>query len=226
MDWHRSTELPKYQAHLKELMSDIKENQIDDERIAYHREKGKGHWERARAHVAPDIVTMSKTLSDDQITYFFAKLEKQNIEEEEEDAEASQLSASERSKKWVKRNERGAKKWIGRLNEEQKQHIAQFRDRFQRTGEYWLTYRRAYQQALREVFASEDRSSAFNEKLTALILTPEAYRSEAFLAASEANQSASAEYLIGMLELADKKQVKRLLGDIEDLAQDLSSLQQ
>jgi hypothetical protein len=222
--WHRSTELPNYQAHLKEILNDIKTKQIDETRITYHREKSRDHWKRARTHIAPDIVTMSKTLNEKQVSYLFAKLEKQNIEEEEENAEDRGLTPTQQTKKWIKKNQKGAKKWIGKLNNEQKLHITQFQARFEKTGNYWLTYKQAYQQALSELFLAPDRSNKFEDKLLALILYPESYRSEAFLLASEANNKARAEYLIGIIDLADKKQINRLIEEIDELKQDIASL--
>jgi hypothetical protein len=223
-DWHRSNELPKYQAHFEELISDIKTKKIDEALIFYHREKSRDHWERARTHVAPDIVTMGKTLSEKQVSYLFTKLEKENIEDEEEDSQYRDLTLTQQDKKWIKRDQKGAKKWIGKLNNEQKLHIKQFRDRFKKTGNYWLTYKRDYQQALRELFSAPDRSNEFEEKLLTLILYPESYRSEAFSLASDANNKASAEYLIGIMDLADKKQMNRLIEEISNLKQDIISL--
>ena len=59
-----------------------------------------------------------------------------------------------------------------------------------------------------------------------LILYPEQYRSNAIVAATEANNNASATYLIGILESAESKQVTRLLEEIEDLKKDIKSLHQ
>jgi hypothetical protein len=224
IDWHRSTELPKYHVHLEEIISDIKSQQLNKERIAYHREKGRDHWERGRAYVAPDIVTMSKTLNDKQVTYLFSKLEKENIEDEEENTEDRGLTPTQQTKKWIERNQKGAKRWIGKLNNKQRLHITQYRDRFEKTGDYWLTYKRDYQQALNVLFLSPDRSNVFEDKLLTLILYPEAYRSEAFLSASEANTQASTEYFMGIIDLADKKQINRMIEEIEELKQDIVSL--
>lgn len=223
-DWHRRIELPKYQAHFGELLSDIKTKKIDEARIFYHREKSRDHWERVRTHIAPDIVAIGKTLNEKQVTYLLAKLEEENIEAEEENIEDRGLTPAQQNKKWIKRNQKGAKKWIGKLNNEQKSHIAQFRDRFEKTGDYWLIYKRAYQQALGDLFAAPDRSNEFEDKLLALILYPETFRSEDFLLVSDANSKASAEYLIGIMDLADKKQMNRLINEISELRQDIISL--
>jgi hypothetical protein len=224
MDWHRSTELPKYQAHIEEIISDIKTKQIDEERIAYHREKGRDHWQRGRAYAAPDIVTLSKTLNDKQVAYLFIQLEKQNIEDEEENTEERELTTTQQTKKWVKRNQKGAKKWIGKLNNKQTLHITQYRDRFEKTGDHWLTYKRNYQQALNALFLSPERSNKFEETLLALILYPDSYRSEAFLSASEANIKASTEYFMGIIDLADIKQINKMIAEIDGLKQDIVSL--
>ena len=219
--WHRSNELPKYEAHLNELIIDIKNNDIDQARIAYHRDKGREHWVRVRTHFTPGLVAMSKTLSNEQLTYLFAKLEKDNKEDEEEMLEGRQLSPEERAKKWVKRNQKGAKKWIGKLNAEQKAHISKFQNRYEKTGEFWLKYTRSYQQALREVFAGTDRGIGFEEELTQLIQNPEVFRSSEFVEAREANNAASAEYLIGLLNLANDKQINQLIEEIDDIKQDI-----
>lgn len=223
-DWHRSIELPKYQAHFGELISDIKTNKIDEARVFYHRQKTRDHWARVRTHIAPDIVTIAKTLNEKQVTYLLTKLEKDNLESEEENTEDKGLTLVQQNKKWIKRNQKGAKKWIGKLNNEQKLHITQFRDRFEKTSDYWLNYKRAYQQALSELFAASDRSNEFEDKLLALIIYPETYRSDAFLLAFDANSKASAEYLIGIMDLADKKQMNRLIIEISDVREDIISL--
>ena len=73
-------------------------------------------------------------------------------------------------------------------------------------------------------FLTPDRSDVFKDKLLALILYPESYRSEAFNLTSKANSKASAEYLIGILELANEKQLNRLIEEIDEFTQDIISL--
>lgn len=225
MKWHRQHELPKYEAQLADIIAVIKSKNISAQSIASHRERAREHWVRARAHVAPDLVELGSTLSQEQIIYLFANLEKQNVEDEEEMAETSSLSKEERVKKWIKRNQKGIRNWLGNLSDEQKNFIATFYDRFESTGSHWLAYRRAYQQQLRQVFAREGRGELFAEKLHELIVNPEQYRPEEFVQTLELNTQASTQYLMGVMEMASDKQIDHLLEEIFDLKDDVVSLQ-
>ena len=141
MSWHRSQELPKYEAQLGEIIEDIKSKNINHERITYHREKVRAHWVRARECIADDLVTLGRTLDEDQIIYMFAALEKENTESEEEIAERNEKSKKEREKDWVKQNQKGMRRWMGRLSNEQKDFIAGFNTSFESTSDLWLGYR-------------------------------------------------------------------------------------
>lgn len=223
--WHKKEELPRYQLQLNEIIDDVKNRNITHERVAYHREKARTHWERARGHVAPDLVALGKTLDEEQIVYLFASLEKELKEDKEEMMEGSDDTPEERKQKWIDRNEDNITGWIGKLSVEQKEFIALFRERFESTGVLWLEYKRDYQQALRQTFAMQSRSLDFETRLLDLIRNPEQFRSEAFNQASDSNMQASSEYLVGLFERSSSKQLTKLMDEIDDLKDDVISLQ-
>ncbi|MFT6268931.1 MAG: hypothetical protein ACJAVV_001749 [Alphaproteobacteria bacterium] len=223
--WHKQDELPQYQSQLEDIVADIKSKNINEQTIISHRERARGHWVRARAHLAPDLVRLGATLSQDQVIYLFANLEKKNVEDDEEMLESSTLDSEERAKKWVKRNQKGIKKWLGKLSEEQKEHISTFYDSFESTGPYWTEYKREYQQQLREVFALSTRDETFQERLHELVVDPEQFRTPEFQSAMEVNTQASTEYMIGIMALSTDKQINRLLDEISEFQKDLISLQ-
>jgi hypothetical protein len=225
MTWHKQEELPKYQAQLEDIMADIKANNVSEQSIASHRDRARQHWLRARSHVASDLVSLGATMSREQIIYFFAKLEKQNLEDEEEMNERSQLDEQERIEKWVKRNQKGIKKWTGKLSTEQKDFIETFNGRFESTGPFWLAYKREYQQQLREVFSMPTRDTAFEQSLYDLIKDPERFRSAEFQQAMDSNAQAGTEYMMGLMEMASAKQVVKLVDEIGELQKDVVNLQ-
>ena len=55
MNWHRTEELPRYAEQLNEIVNDVKTQNISTDRIAYHRDKVRSHWVRAREYIAPDL---------------------------------------------------------------------------------------------------------------------------------------------------------------------------
>ncbi len=225
LQWHRTQELPKYEAQLTELIDDVSAGNMSVERVAYHREKAKGHWIRAREFVALDIVELAKTLDDQQVSDLFEALEEENVEDEEDLQENKEKSLSKREKDWVKRNQKGMRRWLGKLSDEQKEFIMSFNDRFESTREHWLMYKRSYQQALQDAFKMESRGEDFATLMYELIINPEQYRSPEFIAASDLNNQASAQYLIGLYQLSSDKQRENLVEEIDEFRQDVKSLQ-
>lgn len=223
--WHKKEELPRYQAQLQTLIDDVRNNTITYERLSYHRNTARTHWERARSYVAPDLITLAKKLDQNQVNYLFSALEEKNAEEEKEMLEDAEKSEAKRNAQWIKRNQKNIKRWLGQLSSEQERFIEQFRERFESTGMFWLQYRRDYQQALREVFAKSGRGADFETQLYELIIEPEQYRSAAFNAASDNNLQASSDYFRGLLERSSNKQINKLANEIEDLRDDVVSLQ-
>ncbi len=225
LSWHKSQELPKYQAHLKEIINDVKNNNINQQSISSHRERARQHWATVRAHVAADIVILATTLSDEQVNYLLAKLEKDNQEAVDEQLEMSELSDDERRKKWIKRNQKNIKRWLGRLNDEQKLFIGLFQDRFANASQHWVKYKRDYQQQLRAVFAMPSRGPIFKQSLYTLINEPEKFRSAQFQAVMQQNNDTSSEYIMGLIALTSEKQIKNLVEEIDEVRQDVVNLQ-
>ena len=225
MLWHKQEELPKYQLQLEDIISDIKSDNVDAESIRLHRERAREHWVRARTYVAPDLVRLAGTLSPDQVVYLFASLDKENREDEEEINEKLALDEKKKIDKWTKNNQKGIKKWTGKLTEEQKVLVASFHNRFESTSQFWLAYKREYQQQLREVFATAERDEVFEKRLYELIVDPEKFRSLPFQTAMDANAQASTEYILELLGLLSEKQLAKLVEEIEEFRQDTINLQ-
>ncbi|MDT0594424.1 DUF6279 family lipoprotein [Glaciecola petra] len=225
IEWHKAEELPKYAAQLNQIIEDIEQQNINLERIAFHRDNARAHWVRAREYIAEDLVALGRTLSEEQVVYLLAALEEENQEDEEEMAENKELSKDKRDRNWVKRNQKNIRRWMGRLSDEQKLFISGFRERFESTGVLWLDYKRRYQQALRETFAMSARDENFDAALLELIVNPEQYRGEVFDEATDRNLLAASEYMMGLYDMANKKQLKRLIDEIDSIKEDAISLQ-
>lgn len=222
--WHMQTELPKYQQHLEQLVDDIAQQNINLERLNYHQDKARAHWHRLREHIAPGVAEMAATLDDEQIAYFFAALEKENVKDEDERKERMSRNDQERKKAWVERNFDNLNNWFGRLTNVQEDFVKNSYDNFESTSQYWLAYKRDYQQALRVEFASSLRDEIFKANMTTLISNPEKYRSSEMLASSERNEHASKYYLLSMFNMSTAKQREHLIDEINNLRDDVADL--
>nr|WP_136252394.1 DUF6279 family lipoprotein [Ningiella ruwaisensis] len=224
LSWHKRSELPLYLAHLEELKADIASQNISIAQMDYHQEKAREHWTRFRAHIAPDLAQLATTLSDEQVVYLFAALEKENLEDEEEREERAKRSEKRKKADWLDRNEDNLEKWLGNLTDEQETFVENSYGNFSSTSQYWLEYKRNYQQALRKVFSQAGRGEEFTSRLAELLTDPERFRSDEMQAVSARNESASKQYLLTIFSLSTEKQRQHLIEEIDSLRDDITEL--
>jgi uncharacterized protein YeaO (DUF488 family) len=224
MQWHREQELPKYLAHLNELSSDIASQSISMERMDYHQEKLRGHWERVKIHIIPDLVELSPMLNDEQIESMFAEIDRQNEEEAEERAEHMEKSPEKRKRESIKRNKKNLKRWLGKLSSEQETLIENMHGKYHNNGALWQAYRERYQAELKLHFQSNDRGEAFQNRLQELLLKPEVFRGEELNRRNDENAATYKSFLQAVDALATEKQRNHLVDEITEFGEDITDL--
>ncbi len=224
IDWHRSKELPAYINHLKLVKEDLAENRLTEQRLLSHYTKATEHWQRLREEITPPLASMAGELSDEQVIRLFAALEKDNKETEEKIEETNEWSEQERMEDRVESLEEDMEERIGRLTEEQKQLIQDMAPGFMPSRELWLAYRRDLQQRARVLFAGRKNNPEFTEQLTALMLNPEQYRSEAFLQVWRNNRQQHARLASSVASSLTAKQKGKLEDEINDMIASLEDL--
>ncbi|MFC3120088.1 DUF6279 family lipoprotein [Agaribacter flavus] len=222
--WHKANEMPKYLAHINQLVDEISTKQLSIARMEYHRQKTREHWERARDYIAPDLVELAPMLSDKQIEDMFTAFEKELKDEEKDYKKLRDKPPEKRKKDWVKKYKKRISKWLGSLTEEQKNYIENSYDSILPSRQLWIDYNRRYQGELKKTFEEQADKMVFSERLHALLVEPEVYRSEALNQAFERNSQANMVMLQTLLVLSTDKQQKRLVNEIDDYRQDLIDL--
>ncbi|MEG3768571.1 DUF6279 family lipoprotein [Alteromonas sp. 14N.309.X.WAT.G.H12] len=224
IDWHRSEELPKYIQHLQQIRRDVAENKLTETTITAHYQRLTAHWDRFRKEISPPLVDIAETLTDEQVIRLFAALEADNKEREEKIAERQALPPQEQLDKRIEGMVEDMEARIGSLTTQQRQIVAKFAPQFTASSSLWLGYRRELQQQARRLFATRHTRDDFQDKLLALLLDPEHYRSEAFLAAWEHNRTLQARMAAAIAQTLTATQKEKLLTDIDELIDDLKGL--
>lgn len=224
LDWHKQNELPQYIKQINEIVSDVRTQQLSLAKIDEHQEKARGHWVRFRDHIVPDLVELSPILDEEQVTYLFAALEKENEKREKELNKISKKDPKKRAAKQLKNNIKQAKDWLGSLTDEQEKLIENTLPQYQPEAMLWLEYRRAYQSALRTLFSNNDRGEEFKLKLNALLLNPEQYRSDELSKRNDHNSEIYKNFLLSLLALSTEKQRERFADGANEYAEDFIDL--
>ncbi len=185
LQWHRSSELALYAKFVRELAGTAAHpgNASTYKSIEAQVELfGSRLVERA----APDAARLLMSLSPEQLTEFENNLAKKSRERNEENLKA--LKDGKWHQKRANDIEKQLKRWTGSITKEQHLLIAEESKRFDSTTADWLEsqsrWRTAMFGALRERFTAGRSQAAVEERILALLRTPEtqwtaAYRTEA-----------------------------------------------
>ena len=225
LKWHRGEELQQYALHLEQIKLLAATPDLTPQQIVDEFAQGRAHWERLRSELSPGLAQMATSLSDDQVIYFFAQLEKENKEEEEERLEElEEKSEQEILDDRVERVTEQVEEFVGKTTSAQRQLFREYAPQFQSTYDYWLSYRRDVQQRARELFATRETNPNFVEELTALINNPDVYRSEEHNRLADENSLLYATMLVELQSMLTAKQKRRLNKEVDAIIDDLEDL--
>lgn len=223
--WHKQSELERYREQLTTLKQQVKDDQLNYETVYAHMNDIRGHWERVRSEISPELAELSTDLTEQQIVSLFATLEKDNKEEEEERDEFLQQSQEERLEKRMESMIENVEERIGELTNEQTQIIATYNTQFVSTSKEWLEYRRNIQNAARRLFVTKSTNPNFVKDLTYLMQNPEDYRSESYQRASAHNMKVVATLVAEIATTLTAEQKETLVENIDEFITIVSSFQ-
>ena len=225
LKWHRDTELRLYETHINQIRHRALTTAMSPEDILDELSIARQHWLRLRDEVAPGLAQMAPLLSDEQVIYLFAQLERENQKQQDERLdELKDTSEKQRFDNQIKQITSQVEDYIGKTTSQQRQLIRTYVPQLQSTDNYWLAYRRKTQQVARELFASRGNNPEFVEQLTQLIKNPDGHRSSEHNRVSNQNSLIYATMLSELQASMSDKQRRRLNKKIDQFVDDLEDL--
>jgi len=192
LQWHRRSELVRYAKFLRELAATAARPGTASTYKGIEAQV-EGFGARLVEQATPDAARLLMSLSPGQIDEFEANLADKARERNEKNLEAQ--ADGKWHEKRAKDIEKQLKRWTGSVTKEQKQLIAQLGTQFQSTTGDWLEsqerWRRAMFGALRERFTAGESPAVVEERILALLRTPEAQWTRAYQAKATQNREQS-----------------------------------
>ena len=218
--WHRAVQLPLYAEHIRDLRAGLG-GPVSAEFIAQQYEITLVLWDQSLRHIAPDIARLLLTLSDEQLSGFYAELEERNAELREE---YSGQDPEFRRKKQDRSIIRAFRWFSGPLSRDQeavvRSHSAEMHD----LTEQWLGRRVAWQTALRELLENRVGNAGFETRLRALLLDPNQFDSPEYRRLVAANRAIVFAMVADVLSSGSPKQRRHLDDRLSGLAADFDQL--
>jgi hypothetical protein len=190
--WHRRSELIRYAKFLRELAAT---SARPGSAVTYKsvEEQVEGFGSRLVEQAAPDAARLLMKLTPEQLDEFEANLAEKARERNEKNLAA--LADGKWHEKRAKDIDKQLKRWTGTVTKEQRQLIAQLSTQFQSTTSDWLESQERWRQAmfgaLRARFTAGESPAVVEERILALLRTPETQWTQAYQAKATQNREQS-----------------------------------
>lgn len=218
--WHCSTELPRYSEWLTRLKNDVRSGDLDRSTVAWHQEQLFSFFPPLMEQAMPAATRLLASLSDDQVQYLASNMKESQEELEEEFlADNPETTRQARAERTMERVER----WLGALNERQRETVSAWSEARGQQTEIWLEGRRNWQQALLDALEQRD-SDAFSERVSYLMSNYEKVRGERYQQMMSESRTAMAGLMTELLQQADQRHLEHLLERAENMRGDFDTL--
>jgi len=218
IDWHCASELPDYAAWLRQVDDDLADGRITVERLQAHADVVTGFGERLLVAVQPAMVDLLARLDDEQVKQLAASFAERN----DELAERAALDAEDRRTESLASMERGLRRFLGRLDADQRQRLEQWADDLMPAEVSRLERRLEWQQQFLLALEGRHRPE-FDRELAALF--DSGPRNNAKWDRIEThNRQRTFEALVDLHDLAGDRQRNRLRSRVAGLADDFERL--
>lgn len=220
LDWHRTTQLPKYARFCRELDEEFK-GEITSEMLSRRYEEIIGFWDEFIRHTVPDVAAFFALLDQEQIDDFLENLDDDNDELWDEYAgETPEVRLQRRERAAIK----STRRVIGRLNDAQKALIREHMGKMRDVAGEWMEGRRVWQAEFVNLIRTRPPEPGFTERLTDLMLNPNQFDAPEYRRKVEYNKHVVLEMTVALLEQMDDEQRTRLSKRLWRYARDFEVL--
>jgi hypothetical protein len=220
LEWHCSSELPRYIDWLQRSEALIEQAQPSASQLTEQFAELDGALKRITGEITPTAIELLQSLNPGQVAELYAAMDEDNREDRQDFLEpplATQISRR------ATRMQQRLRPWLGRLNDAQQARIAEWAQTLGEQNRLWLDNRLRWQTEFRAALDAR-RSADFPARLTRLLQGRESVYEADSRAAYARSRQALAELFSDLLESADSKQHKRLTARLRDLRRDLAQL--
>lgn len=221
LQWHCSSELPRYIDWLHTTESILAAPQPDSEQLLEQFTEFDAALKRISIEITPTAIELLQGLSERQVNELYAALDEDNLEDRQDFLDpplATQIS--ERQSRMQER----LHAWLGRLNTAQVEHVQAWANTLGEQNRVWLENRQRWQAELRSAIAERSQAD-FAERLTRLLQQRESFYSDEYRARYAASRRALAHLFSQLLSSSDAAQRERLGHRLRDLRRDLAEQQ-
>jgi hypothetical protein len=218
LNWHRASEIPRYADYLDNLRADVA-GDLSAEHIERRLDEGYVLWQRLMREVKPGMLDLLQSLHGGQVEQLLANVDAEQ-RRPEVDPHDDQAVARERAENF----ERSLRRWLGRLNDEQRHLVKQWAAAQHNTYPLAIEHQRQWRDRLAEALERRHHREALAEAVDELFLNPGDLWSEEYRRQLAENRRRTAELLAELHGRLEDHQQRRLLRRLEGYRDDFERI--
>lgn len=220
LDWHRRSELARYDAFLRGLAAEVATG-LDRAELERATEQAVAYWRGVQRQAAPGYAALAGTLSDAQVRELLGSLARDDAEEFRETQERSGQGTLRKREKSLRRS---VERLTGPLDARQRELLAQYLVRLGPETEGWQESRKAWRDALAAALAERSDPVALRARFERLLVYPEQYWTPAHRRVVEANRARFLDFAVALESTLTVTQRRAVQRELLALADELRSL--
>lgn len=219
--WHCERQLPHYAAWLRAVNADIQAGRLDPVRIQAHTLQMEAFWRELGLAVSPRLAELLASTRDEQVRALL-----DNLREKEEEFRQDFVEAPSRkvARRLAERMEKRLRRWVGRLNDEQREAIAAWSRELAREQSASLAMRQRWREAAARALVHRHDTQRFLPALQQLITQPETTWTEAQRQQFAARRLRTQQLLLNLAQTLTERQRQHLTERTSQWAADFERL--
>jgi hypothetical protein len=220
LEWHRTEQLPVYADFLGWAASASKDG-FDDSELQHIQHQVNEFTATMFARLAPALVDLFHTFSDEQVDELFDNFGRENLEYREEKIEISEREhRDDRAKELTRLVER----WTGKLDGAQMQFIEQWSQQYRRMSADFLASREQWQKQLKVVLQRRQDRDYLQQALLDLFARRYSMRSERYQEKFQFNEQLLKSLYARLDQSLSTNQRQSMITELNDIAEDFRYL--
>lgn len=205
--WHCESQLPHYAAWLRAVNADLQAGRLDPVRIQAHTLQMEAFWRELGLAVSPRLAELLASTRDEQVRALL-----DNLREKEEEFRQDFVEAPSRKveRRLAERMEKRLRRWVGRLNDEQREAIAAWSRELAREQSASLAMRQRWREAAARALVHRHDTKRFLPALQQLITQPETTWTEAQRQQFAARRVRTQQLLLNLAQTLTERQRQHL----------------
>lgn len=211
-EWHRREEIPNYIEHLDELIeiepSTFTLQQLEQQEIKFH-----NHSQRLVSRIAPELYSIARELSDDQVEQFMDSIRVRHAKYKKRYQPLSEKQIKQRYHQRIKEN---LETWIGSLTQQQKGLLDDWVDALYVTSHDWIEHQTKMRIEMNTLLSNRLDFSKFQPDANKMLFDPNSFYAPELTYKIDHNRHIANQYLVKVINSMTAKQTHYYREELQD----------